>query len=114
MKQKPRPSGRVPASSFLQLKIRGFPKERYLRLRKIYFVVSAGTCPQPSPPAPLPEGEGSGESHFLSFQFPFVMFPSRLSPNIYSVSPACLREKQDMLSLRHEDHRGCRCFPSIQ
>jgi len=41
MKQEPRPNGRVPASSFLQVEIRGFPWERILRQRKMGFLTTS-------------------------------------------------------------------------
>jgi hypothetical protein len=66
MKQKPRPSGRVPASPFIQFETYQFSAGRYLRLRirlrpkgyggQEFYFVSAGICPQPSP-RPLSQRE---------------------------------------------------------
>ena len=44
MKQEPRPIGRVPASSFLQVKIRGFPKNESCVNAKSVVSVSLFRC----------------------------------------------------------------------
>lgn len=63
MKQKPRPSGRVFASSFIQFETCQFSVERYLRLRKI--VVCLGLHVRFT---------GNAGASLRSLELPFVRF----------------------------------------
>jgi hypothetical protein len=79
MKQKPRPSGRVPASPFIQFEAYKFSVERYLRLRirlrpkgyggQEFYVGSAGTCPQPSPYHLSQKEKRTARAIFFRFSF---------------------------------------------
>ena len=70
MKQKPRPSGRVFASSFIQFETCQFSVERYLRLRK--------NCRVSWPARPV-HRRCRRVSMLCSLELPFVRFTSRPS-----------------------------------